>query len=198
LTGCFGRGDVEYNKPAIYWYQKIINNVANSNLEVADESFTSLFSEHPNSIFLSESMIILSLAHISNEEYILANFYLDEYIKRFGDIDSTEFARFLKLKANFLAFKYRFRNQELLDETIKLAKAFKNTYPNSTYLHLVDTMIAKLSLALFSLNAEIKFLYEKLDETKAVSFYDSKLQSDEFKDLKHIKSSIPWYRVVFE
>lgn len=198
LSGCFSKNEPDYNKPAIFWYEKIINSVANSNLDVADEHFTSLYSEHPNSALLKEAMIILALAHISNEEYVLANFYLDEFIKKFGDRDSIEFARFLKVKANFLAFKSRFRNQELLEESIKLAKEFKENYPYSIYTQLIDTMIAKLSLSIDNLNEEIATLYYKLDENEGEKLYKDKLINTEFKDLKHKKASVVWYKAIFE
>ena len=47
-------------------------------------------------------MLILVNAHIDEEEYVLANFYLDEYIKRFGLSKDIDYARYLKIKSKFL------------------------------------------------------------------------------------------------
>jgi len=198
FLGCSSKSEIEYNKPAIYWYQKMINNIANDDLDRADEYFTSLFSEHPNSIFLKESMIVLALAHVNNEEYLLANFYLDEFIKKYGNSKSIEFARYLKVKASFLSFKYPFRNQELLYDTLKDAQAFKKTYPDSKYTPFVDTMIAKVDLALKSFNKEIAKLYKKMDRDEAKDYYLEKIKESTFKDIKAENPSLPWYRQIFE
>ena len=151
ITGCSTKSEVEYNKPAIYWYKKIIQEASRGDLDSADEHFTSLASEHINSIFLKEAMLILAQAHIAQEEYLLAKFYLDEYIKKFGDRESIEFAKFLKIKASFLAFKYPFRDQELLYETLNEAFSFKDTYPYSIYTPFVDTIVTKVNLAINNL-----------------------------------------------
>jgi len=46
FTGCSAKEEEEYNKPAIYWYNKMINKISNYQLDQADDTFTSLESEH--------------------------------------------------------------------------------------------------------------------------------------------------------
>ena len=73
------------------------------------------------------------------KKYALTNFYLDEYIKRFGVSKDIDYARYLKIKANFLGFKYQFRDQQLIKDT--LASKFEEFVPtNSLYMPLVDTI----------------------------------------------------------
>lgn len=198
ITGCSKKSEVEYNKPAIYWYKKIIKNVTSNDLDSADEHFTSLSSEHINSIFLKESMLILAQAHIEDEEYLLAKFYLDEYIKKFGDKESIEFAKFLKIKASFFAFKYPFRDQELLYSTLEEAFSFKEVYPDSIYTPFVDMIVTRVNLAINNLNREIAGLYGRMEKPEAEAKYLEKLKDSQFQNLNTIQPETSWYRAVFE
>ncbi len=198
ISGCSTKKTEAYNKPAIFWYQGIIKNIKNGDLEKADDYYTSLSSEHVESPLLKTSMLILSQAHSDNEEYILANFYLNEYIRRFGNSSSIEYAKFLKIKTNFYAFKYPKRDQVLLNSTIKNAYTYIKTYPNSIYLPLVQTMLTKLSLAQKSMDLEIISLYKRIGKPKAAKIYESKLDNSWYKNIKMIKPNTAWYRKIFE
>ncbi|WP_331775856.1 outer membrane protein assembly factor BamD [Sulfurospirillum sp. 1612] len=199
VTGCSTKEKVAiYNKPALYWYNSIIKEVKNQDLEKADDYFTSLSSEHVESPLLPTSMLMLAHAHMQEEEYILANFYLDEYIKRFGNAKNTEYARFLKMKANFDSFLQPGRNQQLLLDTIQSTKAFVKRYPNSKFRPMVDTMLVKLELANFQLTEETASLYGRLDKPKAKKIYDEKIQKSPLKDAKMIKPHVSWFRSLFE
>lgn len=135
-----------YNKPAMYWYGGIVKKIKEANLEEADNLYTSLSSEHVASPLLPEAMMMLAQAHMQEEEYLLANFYLDEYIKRFGTQKKSEYARYMKIKANFESFPNPNRNQQLLLDTIVQTKEFVVQYPKSEYRPLVETMLVKLEL----------------------------------------------------
>jgi outer membrane protein assembly factor BamD len=106
FSGCADKQEELFNKPALFWYEQIVKDIKDQDLESADLHFTSMASEHVASPLLEETMLILAHAHIGEEEYKLANFYLDEYIKRFGNPAKVEYARFLKIKANFASFAY--------------------------------------------------------------------------------------------
>ena len=101
LSGCGGDDKTveEYNKPAIYWYQKIAQSIADNNLDKADAYYISLKSEHMRSPMMQTSIMMLAHAHMDEEEYLLASFYLDEYSKRFGESGNSEYIEFLKIKA---------------------------------------------------------------------------------------------------
>ncbi len=199
FTGCSTKEkNAIYNKPAIYWYGEIIKEVKNQDLEKADDYFTSLSSEHVESPLLASSMLILANAHMLDEEYILANFYLDEYIKRFGDRKNSQYAKFLKIKANFDSFPHPNRNQQLLIDTIASTKEFINSYPNSEYLPMVNTILVKLRLANLQTDGEISSLYKRLDKPKASKIYDKRITSSSLKNANMIKPHVPWYRVWFE
>ena len=61
FVGCSSKKVDTYNKPAIFWYKKIIKEIASADLESADDALTSLQSEHINSEFLPEAMLLLAM-----------------------------------------------------------------------------------------------------------------------------------------
>jgi len=192
LGGCASKEGPEYNKSDIYWYNKMIHYVSTGDLDRADDYFTSLQSEHFTSPLLKEAMLIMAQAHMDNEEYLMAKYYLDEFIKRFGDERNIQFAKFLKIKASFLAFKNINRDQKLLQETIKEAKGYKEEFPNSVYNPMVDTILTKLAMAEYVLNEEIAALYKRRGKEEAAKYYLEKNREYNFtKDQIIVPKS--WY-----
>lgn len=198
FTACSSKTEEEYNKPANYWYNKMMKQISSGDLDKADDTYTSLESEHRNSPFIPSAMLILVNAHIDEEEYALANFYLDEYIKRFGLSKDIDYARYLKIKANFLGFKYQFRDQQLIDDTIVQIQDFKTKYKNSPYMPLVDTINARLFMAKASLDNEIAELYVRRDKEAAAAFYEQKVKESWVNPAEIEPVKVPWYRSIFE
>jgi len=199
FIGCGQKNEIkEYNKPAIYWYNKMIKQISNYNLDGADDTFTSLESEHRNSPFIPGAMMIIATAHMEEEEYAMANYYLDEYLKRFSLKRNADYIRYLKIKSNFLAFKSQYREQNLLDETLIKTNEFLQKYPHSEYVHLVQTMKARLLMARSLFDKEIAELYGRIDQPVAKEFYEKKA-SKNWKDIESIEDiNVPWYRAIFE
>ena len=199
FTACSSKNEVtEYNKPALYWYNKMLTQISNSDLDQADDTYTSLESEHRNSPLIATSLLILVNSHIDEEEYSLANFYLDEYIKRFALSKNIDYARYLKIKANFLGFTYQLRNQELVASTIKDIADFKVKYSRSPYMPLVDTINARLYMAEASLNASIADLYTRKDKPKGAAFYNEKVKESWINPSEIEAVNVPYYRSIFE
>jgi len=188
----------EYNKPAMYWYNKMLKQISESNLEEADDTFTSLESEHKNSPLISTSMLILANAHIKEEEYELANYYLDEYRKRYGLSKNIDYVRYMKIKANFLSLGLQYRAQQLMIDTITEIEDFMQKFPESPYIHLVQDIQSRLYMGKASFDKEISELYVRRDKDKAAAYYMEKSKTDwadthEIEDVK-----VPWYRAIFE
>ena len=196
--GCADKNKEVYNKPALYWYGEIIKKIKDYDLEEADNLYTSLSSEHISSPLLPEAMIILAQAHMEEEEYLLANFYLDEYIKRFGTTQKSEYARFMKIKANFESFPNPNRNQQLLLDTMKQTKEFVDRYPDSQYKPMVETMYVKLKLGEHFMIKNIADLYTRIDKPEAAKVYQEQFDNSALKNANMIKPHIPWYRAWFE
>lgn len=195
--GCSDKQNELYNKPALFWYKLIIKDVRDLDLEKADNHYVSMSSEHVGSPLLAPTLLILAQAHMDSEEYILANFYLDNYIKRYGTTSKNEYARYMKIKANYLSFSHPNRNQELLLQTIKDTAKYIDMYPNSIYRPMVETMLVRMELGEYYLNKNIKKLYERIDHDNSAKVYEEMLKSSSLKESKMIEPDIPWYRILF-
>ena len=200
FSACSQKSDEvqEYNKPAIYWYNKMAKEIAYGDIDAADDAYTSLLSEHKNSPLIPTSLQILANAHIDEEQYLLANYYLDEYIKRFVLSKNIDYVRYLKIKANFLSIPERFREQELINTTITESNEFIKKFPTSAYLPLVNTINSRLYMAKASLDKEIAELYQRIDKPLASEFYNEKVEKNWVEKKEIVPAEIPWYKALFE
>ena len=171
LAGCSSKQTEEYEKPALYWYQKMMKHVVTGNLEKADNDFTSLESEHISSPLIPQAMMILGQAHMDQEEYMLAQFYMDEYMKRYGSFKNREFAEFLKIKAAFYGLHSPQRDQKLIDDTIAKARNYSRKYRNGEYVPMAKTIEARLEMTRYLLNEKVAALYDRRDKPKAAKIY---------------------------
>ncbi|WP_041959796.1 outer membrane protein assembly factor BamD [Sulfurospirillum arsenophilum] len=198
MSGCASKDKDVFNMPAIYWYEEIAKEIKNQDLEKADSLYTSLASEHIESPLLPEAMMMLSNAHIQEEEYVLANFYLDEYLKRYGNKANADHVRYMKIKANYEAFPNPNRNQQLLLDTIVQTKDFIVRYPDSKFRPLAETILVRLEMGEYFLDGNIKDLYTRVDKPEAAKSYDEKLKKSSLGEAKIVEPKIPWYRSWFE
>jgi len=198
FTGCASKEQEEYNKPAVYWYNKMINQISNYQLDDADNTFTSLESEHRNSPLLPSAIMIIAVTHMEDEEYALANYYFDEYLKKYSLKKNADYIRFLKIKSNFLAFKNQFREQKLLRTTIIDTNKFISEYPNSQYIHIVKNIKARLLMGKSIFDKEIAELYGRVDKPEADKYYTQKASRnwDNVDNIKRV--DVPWYISIFE
>jgi len=197
FSGCSKEMD-EYNKPALYWYGKIIESVSDGNLERADNYYSSLQGEHIGSPLLPEATMILAIAHMHYEEYLLSEHFLDEYVKRYATMNEKEEAEFLKIKAKYMALPNPRRDQALIQDAIKAAESFKRNYPNSMYYNVVDTMLTRLYLAQAALNETIASLYDRLDKPKSAAYYRAIKPQPWIKWDEIDRANSAWYRSWFE
>jgi outer membrane protein assembly factor BamD len=188
----------EYNKPAIYWYGKIVKNISDGDLEKADNYYSSLQGEHIGSPLLPEATMILAIAHMYYEEYLLSEHFLNEYIKRYATTNEKEDAEFLKIKAKYMALPNPRRDQALIEEAIKEAQKFKYNYPNSMYYAVVDTMQTRLYMAEAALNETIADLYVRLDKPKSAEYYRALKPQPWIKWDEIDRANTAWYREWFE
>jgi len=188
----------EYNKPAVYWYAKIIESISNGNIDKADDYYSSLQGEHIGSPLLPEATMILAVAHMHYEEYLLSEHFLDEYVKRYANENEKEFAEFMKIKAKYMALPNPRRDQALIGEAILEAQKFKRNYPNSMYYNVVDTMATNLYMAEASLNETIADLYDRIDKPKSAQYYRD-IEPQPWINWADIdRANTPWYKEWFE
>ena len=175
LVGCKDSSDVaEFNKPALYWYKKIAQSVGRNSLDKADEYYISLKSEHMRSPLMPTAIMMLAYAHMNHEEYLLANYYFDEYNRRYANETTREYIEFMKLKASFLGIKDVYKDQKLIMDSINRANTYVYRYPGSEYTPLVDTMLIRLHMAQYLLNENIAALYDRTGKPEAAKIYRAK------------------------
>lgn len=175
LVGCaVDSSKKEFNKTALSWYHKISNSISAKELDKADKYYLSMRSEHPRSLLLSTTIMMLAHAHMDKEEYLLANYYFDQYNKRFAVGDRREYAEFMKIKAAFLGIKDVTKDQKLMMDTITNANKFLYTYPSSSYLVLVDTIVVRLKMSQYLLNENVASLYNRIGKEDAAKVYREK------------------------
>lgn len=175
ISGCSSKeAKQEYNKSADYWYQKVGESVAKGDLESADGYFVSLRSEHGRSAFVPTATLMLAHAHMDAEEYLLAGYFFDEYLKRFGDSSTVESIEFKKLKASFLGIKELYKDQKLIMDTTNDAQTYLMRYPDSRYVPLVQTILLRLHMSDYLMNENIAALYERTGKEDAAKIYREK------------------------
>jgi len=176
FVGCGGNDDesAEFNKPALYWYKKIASSISRGSLDKADAYYISLKSEHMRSPLMPTAVMMLAHAHMNEEEYLLANYYLDEYNKRYGSDDTREYTDFLKLQASFLGIKDVYKDQKLILDSIATSKTYIARYPGSPYAPLVNTILIRLHMSQYLLNENIAALYDRTGKEKAAKIYRDK------------------------
>ncbi len=179
MAGCAGDEEVtEFNKPALYWYKKIGKSISKGDTDKADEYYISMKSEHMRSPLMQTTIMMLAVAHMKGEEYLLANYYLDEYNKRFSHDNNREYIEFMKLKASFLGVKDVYKDQKLVMDSIDNANRFSMRYPGSRYGPLVNTMLIRLHMSQYLLNENIAALYDRTDKPNAAKIYRDKNKDD--------------------
>jgi len=179
------------HQTALFWHTSIYNNIEIQNLDTADERFTSLEIEHPLSPFIPIDLLSLAQAHIENDEFQLAEFYINEYEKRYANKQEIEWCEYKKAKIRFKSIKNAYTNQQKIDSTIRFISNIINTYPNSIYNYELNTIKAKLISTKISFNNEIANLYKKLDKPKSAELYEINTTK------KIIPPQVPWYKQLF-
>jgi outer membrane protein assembly factor BamD len=197
FIGCSSKEVNVYNKPALYWYQHIVSSIANDNLDKADNYYSSLQGEHIGSPLLREATLILAIAHLKNEEYLLSTHFLNEYIKRYANPNEKEYCEYLKVKATYLSLPRPRRDQDLLNQAIEAAKTFESRYPTSQYYDIVDTMLTRMYISRSLFDRDIARLYKRIDKPLGAKYYD-KVYPQKWVDWSLVESGdIPWYREWF-
>lgn len=199
LNACSAKNSDElYNLSANEWYELIISDLQKKDLEKADEHYNSMASEHAADPLLEPVLLILTNAHIDEEEYQIANFYLDEYSKKFGNSRNLDYIRYLKIKAKFDSFAQPNRNQALMLESIEEISTFLTNEPNPQYKLLSQTMLTKFNLANYYLEKNIAELYRKTGRDESYDVYKERLENSDFYNTEMIEPKLPWYRRIFE
>lgn len=183
--------DKELDKPAIYWYEEIFKEIRYGNLESADTKFASLQSEHINSPLLPEAMLALGYAHMDENEFLLAEFYFDEYLKRFSNRENYSYINYLKVLARYFSFRNYSKDQQFMLDSIAEIQSYIDAYPNEIYTPYVAYILTKFRLGMLELNSAIANVYEKESKTYAENLYLDRNVKEQTS--KNTADNTPWY-----
>lgn len=196
FIGCADKS--KFNQSDDFWYKEIVKFVEMRDMDRADEAFTSLETEHIHSPILPTANLLMIQAHIKQENYLLASYYMDRYNTLFGTKESREYIEYLRIKSKYLGFKRPKRDQKLLLDALELIDNYLHDYPTSKYRAYIETMKTNLTLAKFEMSLDIIKLYKKLDKPEAVEYYKSREDMSWFNRDEIEQPDVSLIRAIFE
>ncbi|MDR3163204.1 MAG: outer membrane protein assembly factor BamD [Helicobacteraceae bacterium] len=196
FSGC-AKPDIS-GQTAEYSYRQMAWEIGRNNIDRAGDYYSSLASEHIGSTLLKEASLMMAMAHIKREEYLLANFYLDEYAKRFGSSAENDRAAFLKLLAEYGGIKLPMRDQKLLNDGISKSSLFIERFADSQLAIYAETIKTKTILALSELDENIADLYSRLGKEEAAAYHRKKGEFKPKSEGAYARSKTMWLRWIFE
>ena len=197
FCACSKSVNEEFNKPASFWYERLIYAISNGDLELADSYYNSLSSEHSASPLLPEALLLLIQAHIDNKEHLLASFFVNEYKTRFSNANNVDYIAFLGIETNFYAFDNYVKDQGFIDDNIKDINHFIILNQNNKYMPYISHILTSFRLSKIEMNNEIMRIYNVKDKTQAKEKYEEYNNELGVQDIKFTPSHIPWYIKIF-
>ncbi|MDR1912208.1 MAG: outer membrane protein assembly factor BamD [Helicobacteraceae bacterium] len=186
------------NQSAEYWYRQVSEQIARGALELAGDRYSSLAGEHFGSPLLAEATMMMALAHMDAEEYLLANFYLDEYAKRFGAARDSDRIAYLKLLSDYRGIKRALRDQKLILDVMERSESFVSRFAASELKPFAAAINVKTKLMNNELSKNVAALYSRQDKEKAAQYYEKQGEFKPIQDGKLESSKSWWLRSWFE
>jgi outer membrane protein assembly factor BamD len=192
IIGCASKNEETSKQTALHWHKIIFKNLSTIEIDTADDAFTSLEVEHPESQFIPIDMIQLSLAHAKNNEFELATFYMQEFKKRYASFEDKKWADYMIAKYKFFSIQQSYANQQGINEALNFVNKTINTYPNSIYNYELNTIKTKLEITKKLFRQNISNLYKRIDKPKSAEIYKTDINKSNI-----ILPYIPWYKKLF-
>lgn len=200
LAWLFGACSVpveEFNQPATFWYERIIQSLANGNLERADGYFNALQGEHLASPLIADALLMLANAHMENNEHLLAGYFINEYKTRFSTTKNIAFVSFWEVKANYYAFSNYSKDQGFINDNINEISQFITLNSENKYMPYISHILTSFKLARFEMNESIMRIYRHKDKDLAIEKYQKDNDDLGVGEIEFTPSHIPWYVRIF-
>jgi outer membrane protein assembly factor BamD len=192
LAGCASKSQVNTdNLTANQIHSEIYHAINTGYIDKADNLFLNMEAQYPGSIYIKSDLLMLYLAHLKNEEYILAKYYLNQYETRFASASEIPWCEYEKIRIDFISYKNAYTNQGKILKIIKECKNYQAKFPNSPFLYEVNTIYVKALLTNLYLDDKISKLYKKEDKPKASKLYKVKIPANSKPPV------VPWYKKIF-
>ncbi len=191
FLGCSNKNKIPKNLTPNQLHSLLYKDIQNNDLDSADNVFMEIEADYPNSFYIKSDLLTLYFAHLKNEDFKLAKFYINEYEKRFAGINEIPWCEYQKIKIDFLSYQNAYTNQGKILSLLDECKNYKVKYPNSSFIYEVNTIYVKTLLTNLYLNDKIYKLYKKEHKINAAEKYKVKIP-------KNAKEPyIPWYKKIF-
>ena len=154
-------------------YSEIHRNIANKNLDNADDMYIKLKTTFDSSSYLNSAADTLAVVHMQNGEHILTNFYLQEALQANS---SDDFAKFLLVKNQFLSANKNSRDLNYMNKSLEALKVNQNLVYGD-YAVLANSMLIRVKLDTAWKNWKIGNLYKRLNKENASNIYKQKVES---------------------
>lgn len=187
----------EMNKPALFWYERMIIAITDGDLERADNFFNSLQSEHISSPLIQEALILLAKAHMEKNEHLLAGFFASEYKTRYSNVNNVDYIAFLGIETNYYAFGNYAKDQGFINSNISNISGFVLLNKNNKYLPYIRHILTAFRLSQLEINKGVIGIYNMKDKEEAVKIYQQKNEELGVNDIEYTPSNIPWYVRIF-
>ncbi len=197
VAGCSGK-DPQINQSAEHWYHQMVRQIAIGNLDMAGDHYTSLSGEHPRSGLIREATMMMAFAHMDRDEHLLANFYFDEYVRRFGTAQDLDRVAFFRLQADYQGIGRAGRDQRLVLDTLSRAEEFVQTHERSPLSHYGATLQAQLLLGRNYMDSEIASLYDRLKKPDAAEHHRQRATNELLEQGELVAPHTGFVRGLFE
>ena len=124
---------------------------------------------------------------------MLAEFYFDEYLKRFGNAQNADYITYLKLQSRYYGIKNSSKDQEFFSNSLGAFDNFLDRFPTSRYVPFVQSMQVRFVLGQNELNKCIVNVYTKQHKQEAAQKYLDRIDDELESSTKPTPSHIPWY-----
>ncbi len=148
--------------------------IKSGDLELADKLYLKFRGKYPDSDRLAGMMLDLAKAHMDAQEYLLARYYTEAYIREYPGGIRADKAWFLRTKSLFLKYKNQDSSPDIADRFKSESKAFLKTFPKSKYIEEIKSLQEQMREMLIKKNEEIAKTYEKMGKLKAAQYYRNK------------------------
>jgi outer membrane protein assembly factor BamD len=189
--GCSSKNENLSNLSANALHKKFIQAIRYKNIDKADDIYLELEAQYPGSMYIKTELLILYYAHLKNEEFELAKFYLNQYEKRYASLKEIPWCEYEKIRIDFLSYQNAYTNEGKILDIIKECENFNLNYKDSTFIYEVNTIYVKALLTKLYLDDKIYHLYKKEGKIKAAQKYRVKIPKNS------IPPKVPWYKKIF-
>ena len=152
-------------------YKNIYKDIKSNNLDNADDEYVKLKSDYENSPYLKDAATILAIAHMQNNEHILANFYIQEGLQ----IDSgSEALQYALIKNQFNSALLVNSDSSYIKKALESLQSNVNLISDSEYQTLANSYITRLKLEDTYRSLQTGSLYKRLGKKDASNIYQNR------------------------